>query len=132
MKLSSTDKFSQNLTWSEDDSNSTHTWIYTYLMSVRFLYALWCGSLLFYLLQRQCEKPVSKIKQIVFPHLFILTAYRREQVGIVMINNMMAFFKFILILIVLICGIYLPKDSSERFASIAIALFISIMILIAG
>ena len=48
------------------------TWIYTYLIVARFLYALWCGSLLFYLLQRQCEKPVSKIKQIVFPHLFYL------------------------------------------------------------
>ncbi|RGM28640.1 hypothetical protein DXC20_07275 [Bacteroides sp. OM08-17BH] len=54
----------------EDDSSSTHTWIYTYLIFVRFLYAFWCGSLLFYPQQRQCEKPENRVKQIVFPHLF--------------------------------------------------------------
>lgn len=29
------------------------------------------------------REPVSRIKQIVFPHLFILTAYLREQVSII-------------------------------------------------
>ena len=46
-------------------------------------------------------------------------------------NNMIAFFKFILILAILICSIYIPKGSAERFASIIIAIFVSIMILIA-
>lgn len=46
-------------------------------------------------------------------------------------NNMIAFFKFILILAILICSIYIPKNSTERFASIIIAIFVSIMILIA-
>nr|DAN19638.1 MAG TPA: hypothetical protein [Caudoviricetes sp.] len=43
----------------EDDSSSTRTWIYTYLIFVRFLYALWCGSLLFYPQQRQCESQLQ-------------------------------------------------------------------------
>jgi hypothetical protein len=37
---------------------------------------------LFYPYQRQCEKPVSEIKQIVFPHLFLFMAHCREQVSI--------------------------------------------------
>lgn len=109
LKLSSTDKFSQNLKWSEDDSSSTHTWIYTYLIVARFLYALWCGSLLFYLLQRQCEKPVSKIKQIVFPHLFIYAHLWEQMSANILIMTKMQYngedpklSEFFVILIVLV------------------------------
>ena len=69
LKLSSTNKFSQNLKDCEDDSSSTTPLIYTYLMLVRFIYTPWCGLLLFYPQLRPCEKPVSRVRQIWFPHL---------------------------------------------------------------
>ncbi|KAA4325338.1 hypothetical protein F3C88_26485 [Bacteroides ovatus] len=63
MKLSSTDKFSQNLKWSEDGSNSTH--IICYIPTFYKVSISQTGvGLLFYPLQRQCEKPVSRVKHI--------------------------------------------------------------------
>ena len=45
-------------------------------LSVRINYIQnWCGLLLLYLYYRQCEKPVNKIKQIQFPHLFYLLIF---------------------------------------------------------
>lgn len=42
-------------------------WIYTYLTFVKFLYAAWCGLLLFYPQSRQCEKPEKKGKTNIVP-----------------------------------------------------------------
>ena len=61
LKLSSTDKFSQNLKWDEDDNSSITSLVCTAF--VGYLHNLWCG-LLFYPFHRQCEKPVSRIKRI--------------------------------------------------------------------
>ncbi|RGT95334.1 hypothetical protein DW701_06470 [Bacteroides eggerthii] len=54
-----------------------HHLIYTYLIFYKALRYCqnWCGLLLFYPQSRQCEKPHHRIKQIVFPHFFIVTAY---------------------------------------------------------
>ena len=84
LKLSSANKFSQNLKRYEDDSSSTPPFdIYLPYIYKAFRYCQnWCGLLLFYPYQRQCEKPVSEIKQIVFPHLFLSMAHCREQVSI--------------------------------------------------
>lgn len=51
-------------------------------MFVRFLYTVWCGAIVLSI-PKVVRRPECRVKQIVFPHLFLFIAYSREQVGII-------------------------------------------------
>ena len=67
LKLSSSDKFSQNLKWNEDDSNSTTSLVCTAIIG--FSHILWCG-LLFYPFQRQMRE-ACQLDKAISSHTFL-------------------------------------------------------------
>ena len=81
LKLSSTDKFSQNLKWDEDDSDSTTSLVCTVFIGC--LHNLWCGLLL-YLFHGQMREACQLDKADIVPtplfytHCFLLGIGRRK------------------------------------------------------
>ena len=76
LKLSSLVKFSQNLTWNEDDSNSTTPLIYPCHVPVIWLFDIvdlvWAIVLS---VPKAMREPENEIRQYVPTPFFIVTAY---------------------------------------------------------